>query len=127
MPQGGIDPGETPETAVFREMKEEIGTNRAEIIGESHHWLTYDLPPELVGKVWKGRYRGQQQKWFALRFTGDDSEITVATDHPEFSDWRWIGLSSLLDLIVPFKRDLYQAVVTEFAPIAQRLAAQAAG
>jgi putative (di)nucleoside polyphosphate hydrolase len=126
MPQGGIDAGETPRQAAFREMKEEIGTDSAEILGESPDWLRYDLPQELVGKVWKGRFRGQTQKWFALRFTGRDCDIDIRTEHPEFSDWRWSRFDQLLDLIVPFKRDLYRAVISEFTPIARDLAIAAA-
>ncbi len=122
MPQGGIDEGETPRQAAFREMKEEIGTDQAEILKESADWLRYDLPADLLGKVWKGRYRGQQQKWFALRFTGRDCDIDIRTEHPEFDDWRWTRIDQLLDVIVPFKRDLYRAVVTEFTPIARDLA-----
>ncbi len=126
MPQGGIDDGETPRQAAFREMKEEIGTLRAEILGESADWLRYDLPQELIGKVWKGRFRGQMQKWFALRFTGRDCDIDIRTEHPEFSDWRWSRFDQLVDLIVPFKRDLYRAVIAEFTPIARDLALSAA-
>jgi putative (di)nucleoside polyphosphate hydrolase len=126
MPQGGIDEGETPRQAAFREMKEEIGTDQAEILGESADWLRYDLPKDVVGKVWKGRYRGQAQKWFALRFTGRDCDIDIRTEHPEFCDWRWSRLDELLGLIVPFKRDLYRAVIAEFTPIASDLAVAAA-
>jgi len=126
MPQGGIDAGETPRQAMFREMKEEIGTDRAEILGESADWFRYDLPRDLVGKVWKGRFRGQAQKWFALRFTGRDCDIDIRTEHPEFSDWRWSRFDQLVDLIVPFKRELYRAIITEFTPIASDLAIAAA-
>lgn len=125
MPQGGIDDGETPTQAAFRELKEEIGTDRAEILGESADWLRYDLPHDVVGKVWKGRFRGQTQKWFALRYIGRDCDIDIRTEHPEFSDWRWSRFDQLLDLIVPFKRDLYRAVITEFTPIARELALSA--
>jgi putative (di)nucleoside polyphosphate hydrolase len=125
MPQGGIDDGETPRQAAFRELKEEIGTDSAEILGESADWLSYDLPLDLVGKVWKGRFRGQSQKWFALLFTGRDCDIDIRTEHPEFSDWRWSRIDQLQDLIVPFKRDLYRAVVAEFTPIARDLAVSA--
>lgn len=121
MPQGGIDDGEQPETAALRELEEEIGTAKAEIIAETKDWLTYDLPAELVGKVWKGRYRGQTQKWYALRFTGQDSDINIATKHPEFNDWRWMDLADLVDKIVPFKRDLYRAVLAEFGALAETL------
>jgi len=122
MPQGGIDEGETPRQAALRELEEEIGTGKAEIIAESRDWLTYDLPAELVGKVWKGRFRGQRQKWFALTFTGEDADINIATEHPEFTDWRWVPFDQLVELIVPFKRELYKAVVAEFEPVARRLA-----
>jgi putative (di)nucleoside polyphosphate hydrolase len=121
MPQGGIDDGETPEIAALRELEEEIGTNKAEIIASSADWLTYDLPPDIAAKVWKGRYRGQKQKWFALRFTGSDSDINIHTAHPEFDEWRWVRFDDLVELIVPFKRDLYRAVVAEFTPLARRL------
>ena len=114
MPQGGIDPGEDPRSAALRELKEEIGTDMAEIIAESRDWLRYDLPPELIGRVWQGRYRGQRQKWFVLRFLGRDGDIDIATEHPEFSAWRWADLDSLPDLIIPFKRKLYLDLVAEF-------------
>lgn len=117
MPQGGIDRDEDPRRALFRELEEEIGTAKAEIIAECEDWLTYDLPPDLVGKVWGGRYRGQIQKWFALRFIGRDDDINLATDHPEFNAWRWIPLHTVPDLIVPFKRDLYVEVARRFAPL----------
>jgi putative (di)nucleoside polyphosphate hydrolase len=123
MPQGGIDPGETPSQAAMRELEEEIGTAAAEIVAESTCWQTYDLPRELIGKLWKGRFRGQTQKWFALRFTGQDSDINLATEHPEFAAWRWVPFDRLIDLIVPFKREIYRAVVAEFAPIARQIAA----
>jgi putative (di)nucleoside polyphosphate hydrolase len=121
MPQGGIDDGETPRQAALRELEEEIGTAKADIVAESAGWLTYDLPPGLVGVAWKGRYRGQRQKWFALRFTGGDADINIDTRHPEFSEWRWAPFDHLVSLIVPFKRDLYQAVVTEFAEVARAM------
>ena len=115
MPQGGIDKGETPRDAALRELREETGVSRAEIIAESRDWLTYDLPRDLVPKVWKGRYRGQKQKWFALRFQGPDSEIDIETEHPEFCAWRWTAPHDLPQLIVPFKRQLYVEVLEEFA------------
>lgn len=115
MPQGGIDGGETPEAAAMRELKEEIGTNHAEIIAESSEWLTYDLPDELVSVLWGGRYRGQRQKWFAMRFLGRDADVDVETARPEFGDWKWLNPHALPDVIVPFKRTLYQQVLTEFA------------
>lgn len=123
MPQGGIDAGEEPRLAALRELKEEIGTNKAEILAESHGWLSYDLPAELQGRVWGGRFRGQKQKWFLCRFTGTDADIDLDhDDHPEFNAWRWIEPYSLPDLIVPFKRDLYQAVLAEFSAFLPRKA-----
>jgi putative (di)nucleoside polyphosphate hydrolase len=114
MPQGGIDPGETPLRAALRELKEEIGTDKAEILGESSTWLKYDLPVEFARGVWGGRYRGQQQKWFAMRFTGNDTDIDIATDHPEFDAWKWIRPEQLPEMIVPFKRQLYIDILVEF-------------
>lgn len=126
LPQGGIDAGETPQQAAMRELKEEIGTDKAEIIAETGEWLTYDLPPELRDKVWGGRFRGQRQKWFAMRFLGRDADIDIDhDDHPEFSEWRWMPLEQLPRLIVPFKRPLYERLVREFGPIAQGLRAGA--
>lgn len=117
MPQGGIDKGEDPRAAAARELVEEIGTDRAEIIAETADWVLYDLPDALIGKVWKGRYRGQKQKWFLMRFTGTDADIDIATDHPEFDAWKWVDLDQVVGLIVPFKRDVYEQVVGEFAPL----------
>jgi putative (di)nucleoside polyphosphate hydrolase len=114
MPQGGIDPGETPRQAAFRELKEEIGTASAEILGESRGWLKYDLPPDLARGMWGGRYRGQRQKWFAMRFTGRDADIDLATEHPEFDAWKWSAPELLPELIVPFKRQLYIDILAEF-------------
>jgi putative (di)nucleoside polyphosphate hydrolase len=118
MPQGGIDPGETPHQAALRELHEETGTDKAEIVAESRDWIRYDLPPDLTRKLWGGRYRGQEQKWFALRFLGTDADINIAGAHAEFSAWRWAELAETPDLIVPFKRTLYQRLVAEFGPIA---------
>lgn len=114
-PQGGIDEGEDPATAAMRELHEEIGTDKARIVAESRGWISYDLPPDLADKVWKGRFRGQKQKWFALEFLGEDADIDIATEHPEFSEWRWMRLQDVPALIVPFKRALYDQVVAEFA------------
>jgi putative (di)nucleoside polyphosphate hydrolase len=118
LPQGGIDKGEDPEQALFREAREEIGTANFIILEEAKDWLTYDLPPELVGKVWKGRYRGQRQKWFAAKLSGLESEININTAHPEFDAFRWVALPKITDLIVPFKRDLYQELVRRFSHLA---------
>lgn len=115
MPQGGIDKGEEPRETALREMEEEIGTRNAEIVAESREWLAYDLPEHLVPKLWGGKYRGQTQKWFAMRFLGEDSEINIATKHPEFSHWKWVKPKELPELIVPFKRDLYERIVKEFS------------
>jgi len=120
MPQGGIDKGETPEQAVLREMAEELGTDKAEIVAESRQWLHYDLPDHLIGKVWKGRYRGQKQRWFALRFLGTDGDIDLATEHPEFDAWQWVDLDDVPGLVIPFKRDTYRAVVSEFRELLGR-------
>lgn len=117
MPQGGIDEGETPRQAALRELKEEIGTDNAKIMAESREWLSYDLPEHLVPKLWGGKFRGQTQKWFCLQFLGRDSEINIATKHPEFSEWKWVAREILPDIIVPFKRELYQRVVAEFASV----------
>ena len=115
MPQGGIDDGEDPEDCAFRELKEEIGTNNAEIISRSNGWLTYELPDDLIGKVWGGKYRGQKQIWFLMNFLGNDSDINLETHHPEFSSWRWVDINDLPRMIVPFKRELYQSVIKEFS------------
>ena len=116
LPQGGIDEDEDPRRAVLRELAEEIGTDRAEIIGEHPDWLTYDLPPELIGRTLGGRYRGQRQRWFALRFLGEDADIRLDADpHPEFNAWRWTELACLPALAVPFKREIYRVLVSAFA------------
>lgn len=122
MPQGGIDQGESPRDAALRELGEEAGIapDLADIIATSATEHYYDLPPQLMGKMWGGRYRGQRQHWFLARFRGDDCDINIATDHPEFRAWRWTELESLPDLIVPFKRDLYSALVAEFGPLLAR-------
>ena len=122
MPQGGIDGHEEPLQAAWREMREEIGTDRARYIGETKDWLQYDLPVELVPQIWKGRFRGQRQKWYAFRFIGEDRDINIATAKPEFSSWRWAELEEVPSLIVPFKRSLYEALVAEFAPLIGRSA-----
>jgi putative (di)nucleoside polyphosphate hydrolase len=119
MPQGGIDEGEDPRTAAMRELKEETGTDKAEIIGEMADWLTYNLPPHLVGIAFHGKYRGQRQKWFALRFLGEDRDIDLYTHEPEFAEWKWVEMEALPRLIVPFKRDTYAAVIAAFRGLAK--------
>jgi len=118
MPQGGIDQGEDPKAAALRELEEEIGTRNVAVLREHKDWLAYELPPDLIGVAWEGRYRGQRLKWFALRFLGGDSEIELKTHHPEFSEWKWVDADELLRLIVPFKRETYAKVVTAFSDLA---------
>lgn len=116
LPQGGIDADEDPRLAIFRELEEEIGTANAEILAEHPGWLTYDLPPHLVGVALKGKFRGQTQKWFALRFLGAESEIDLGRDrHPEFDAWRWVALTELPALAVEFKRAIYEVLARDFA------------
>lgn len=122
MPQGGIDRGESPRRAALREMKEEIGTDKARFVAEIDEWLTYDLPTDLAGRAWRGRFKGQRQKWFALAFTGTDADIDIATAHPEFRTWRWMPLDEVVVAIVAFKRHVYERVAREFGPVAQRIA-----
>ncbi len=120
MPQGGIDPGEDPETAALRELEEEtgIGADLVEIVAPAAEPLKYDLPPDLLGKVWKGKYRGQIQHWYLGRFLGTDADIDLeAHDPPEFQAFRWVEPQQLPELIVPFKRDVYAALVEQFAPL----------
>jgi putative (di)nucleoside polyphosphate hydrolase len=114
MPQGGIDEGEEPRKAALRELEEEIGTKKAEIIAEGREWIRYDVPAEIARKLWGGRWRGQRQKWFAMRFTGKDKHIDLDTKHPEFCEWKWIDPEEAPRLIVPFKRPLYEQVIAEF-------------
>lgn len=118
MPQGGIDGDETPPEAARRELEEEIGTNKAELVREMKEWVCYDLPDHLLGVALHGRYRGQRQKWLAMRFVGENRDIDVKTEHPEFSAWKWLAMEALPRLIVPFKRDTYTKVIEEFRDLA---------
>lgn len=122
MPQGGIDDGEDPRNAVFRELYEETSIRSVTLFAESRDWFVYDLPPELVGQAWKGRYRGQKQKWYVLKFGGDDSEIDIlapggGAHKAEFNAWKWVRPDELANLVVPFKRDVYRQIVAEFGGI----------
>jgi putative (di)nucleoside polyphosphate hydrolase len=123
MPQGGIDESEDPAAAALRELYEETGIRSVRIIGESPAWYTYDLPAQLRPNAWGGRYRGQTQKWFAARFTGSDTEVMLAQPghKPEFDTWRWARIDELPALIVPFKRQVYEQVIRDFAPLATKL------
>ncbi len=123
MPQGGIDDGEDPYQGALRELYEETNVRSVEKLGEIAEWLTYDIPRDIVGEAWGGKYRGQRQKWFALRFTGDEQEINIASPagghKPEFIAWRWAKIDEIADLVVPFKRQTYERVLEEFARFAQ--------
>jgi putative (di)nucleoside polyphosphate hydrolase len=120
MPQGGIDDGEDLHAAILRELKEEIGTANVAVLREHPEWLYYDLPESMIGIALQGRYRGQKQKWFALRFLGQDSEIDLRTPHQEFSDWKWIEAEELPRIIAPFKREIYRKVIAAFGDLAKR-------
>lgn len=115
MPQGGIDGAETPHAAALRELKEEIGTDKAEFVAESTHWLSYEFPAALRPSIWGGRYAGQTQKWFLMRFTGTDGDIQLDGHMPEFDAWRWIAPHELPALAIDFKQTLYRALLEEFA------------
>ena len=117
MPQGGIDEGEDAITACMRELGEETGTQKAELIAEHPDWLNYDIPQPLSDRLWQGKYRGQKQKWMLLRFTGTDADINIQTEEPEFIEWRWAAPDQLIDLAVPFKRDVYARVLSVFSPL----------
>ncbi|WP_320177310.1 RNA pyrophosphohydrolase [Roseovarius pacificus] len=116
MPQGGIDPGEAPRDAALRELWEETGVpaDLVTVETETEGWIPYELPHDIVPRIWKGRYKGQEQKWFLLRFHGRDSDVNIETEHPEFSEWRWLDPAELIANIVPFKRTVYERVMAEF-------------
>lgn len=118
MPQGGIDDGEKPREAALRELTEETGVtpDLVEVLAKTEDWLTYDLPPELLGKVWGGKYRGQKQKWFLMRFKGTDDQVKIEQPHQEFARWQWLAADEMLAAIVPFKRAVYDEVVKAFRP-----------
>jgi putative (di)nucleoside polyphosphate hydrolase len=121
MPQGGIDEGEDPAVAAIRELEEETAVRSAEIIAEAPGWYNYDLPEHLIGLSWKGKYRGQTQKWFAMRFTGQDSEINLSPPghKQEFDQWRWARMDEMVDIIVPFKKPVYEKVIAAFRHLGQ--------
>ncbi|MEO1542664.1 MAG: RNA pyrophosphohydrolase [Pseudomonadota bacterium] len=124
MPQGGIDRGETPVEAAYRELFEETGiaADQVEIVAESANWVKYDLPKELLGRIWKGRFRGQTQRWFVMRYKGSDGDINITPDDPEmieFDQWRWADVDELMGLVIPFKREVYEAVLAEFGELAK--------
>lgn len=119
MPQGGIDEGEEPREAALRELWEETGVlpELVELVAETRDWIPYDLPHEIVPRIWQGRFRGQRQKWFLMRFHGSDNQINILTSHPEFAEWRWLDPDDLVDRIVPFKREVYASVLAELGPL----------
>jgi putative (di)nucleoside polyphosphate hydrolase len=114
MPQGGVNYGEDIDKAALRELYEEVGTKNVKMLAQSRDWYYYDLPQELAGKLWRGRYKGQKQRWFLMRFLGLDVDINIHTEHPEFCEWRWVDVETLPDIIIEFKRDMYLDIVKEF-------------
>ncbi len=121
MPQGGIDEGEEPLAAALRELKEEVGTNDVEIISQTKDWIHYDLPVDLIPELWGGRYRGQKQMWYLMKLNGGDEKINLLTEIPEFTTWKWVNIDDLPDVIVEFKKELYQKLVLEFKGAIARL------
>lgn len=121
MPQGGIDKGEDPYAAAQRELEEETGVTSASLIAETQDWLRYDLPSDLQAKMWKGRYRGQEQKWYLMQFTGTEDEISLDTEHPEFSAWKWADFHDLPEMIIGFKKTLYVQIVDAFSDTVSQL------
>lgn len=119
MPQGGVDENEEPLQAALRELKEEIGTNSAHLLYEFPQWFTYDLPLDLQGKLWGGNFKGQKQKWFLFQFQGTDSDINLATAHPEFSHWAWMPARELLEKVIPFKKAIYEQVLNQVQTLTQ--------
>ncbi len=117
MPQGGVDENEDYLTAMKRELYEETSIKSIKIIKELNEWLTYDLPPDLLGKIWKGKYRGQKQRWFFVKFLGDDTEININTKNPEFIEWKWLNMKDLPEVIVPFKKNIYKKILEELNKI----------
>lgn len=120
MPQGGIGRNEETDQAMLRELQEEIGTRNVEIIVKSKKWYRYDFPEDLAKKLWSGKYKGQEQLWYILRFRGEDKEININTHHPEFRDWKWVDISEVSSLIISFKRDLYEEVIADLWPFIAR-------
>ena len=113
MPQGGLNINETPFNAMIRELKEETSITKIKVLKEIEHWHEYELPPNLLGKIWKGKFRGQKQKWFIVKFIGDENEINLDTEHPEFIEWKWLDYNLLPEVIVDFKKEVYKKLKKE--------------
>ncbi|MBP02040.1 MAG: RNA pyrophosphohydrolase [Rhodospirillaceae bacterium] len=115
MPQGGVEENESPHDAALRELKEEIGTNKVVVISEITKWLKYEFPKDLKKSLWAGKYSGQEQKWFLMRFMGDEKEINLDTEFPEFSDWKWVEIENVEKMAIEFKRELYKEIIINFS------------